>query len=246
MSSDLRCTFGHTQASLMNKRSKHNCFSSAQRRTHSWMFLRPFVSNPNGCLRGSVFIPSVHLVKWASGLLQFHARVGKEENAAIMSPDVDVFHRDIYFHLTGPLFLPPDKRKHLRRHRWDEVTSVIGGQAHVRKGSREFTKACTTLSASSDTVAFPADKTMEADSHRAFCSVQLPRKKKKKRSRIFAKMLKQSRSRVQFDFFFFSPWKEILLLDWKANTFVEKLEQLSLLFHIGGNLRVRAFLTGLY
>lgn len=99
-----------------------------------------------------------------------------------MSPDVDI--STVTYCFTWQAGFPaPDKRIRLRRYRCDEVSGVICGQAVWGKavcmlGSPgEFTKACTALSASSDTVAFPADKTMEADSQRAFCSIQLPWKK---------------------------------------------------------------------
>lgn len=80
-------------------------------------------------------------------------------------------------------FPAPDNRTHLRRYGRDEVAGVIyrlamWGKADCVLGSpREFTKACTTLSASGDIVAFPADEMTEADSQRAFCSIQPPWKK---------------------------------------------------------------------
>lgn len=129
---------------------------------------------------------------------------GKEENAAIMSPDVDI--STVTFIFTWQACFPaPGRRIRVRRYRCDEVTGVICGLAMwgkavcMRASPGEFTRACTTLFASSDTVAFPADKTMKADSQRAFCSIQLLQKK----ARILAKTLKQSRSRVQLDLGFF-------------------------------------------
>lgn len=80
-------------------------------------------------------------------------------------------------------FPAPDSQIHLRRHRRDEVTRMIYGVATWGKavcvlGSLgEFTKGCATMSASSDTLAFPADKPTEADSQRAFCAFQPPWKK---------------------------------------------------------------------
>lgn len=96
-----------------------------------------------------------------------------------MSPDVDV--STVTFIFTWQACFPiPDERMRLRRYRGDEVTGVVCGQAVWGKAAGtlgspgEFTQACTTLSASSETVAFLVDKTMEADSQGAFCSVQLP------------------------------------------------------------------------
>lgn len=109
------------------------------------------------------------------------------------------FNCDIYFSPDRPAFLPPDNQIHLRRYGCDEVTRVIYGLATWVKavcmlGSLgEFTKAYVTLPASGDTVAFPADKLAGAEAQRAFCAIQLPWKKRP----TLAKMLKQSRGRVQ-------------------------------------------------
>lgn len=70
---------------------------------------------------------------------------------------------------------------------WGKAVCMLGGPG-------EFTMACTTLSASSNTVAFHADETMQSDSQRAFCSIRRPQ------NLLFTEMSRQSRAPVHLVF----------------------------------------------
>lgn len=146
-------------------------------------------------------------------------RCGKKGKCSHNKPICSCFHCDMSFHLAGLLSCPWQANTCQAVQMWWSQQAMWGKAVCMLGSPGDFTKACTTLFASSDSAAFRADKTMEADSQRAFCSFQLLWKK----GRILAKMLKQSRSRVQLHFFFFTERKyccsaESERICWKTKT----------------------------
>lgn len=90
------------------------------------------------------------------------------------------FNCDIYFSPDRPAFLPLTAKyisggtDVMKSPAWSMGWPREEKQSVCREAWGEFTKACATLSASSDTLAFPADEPTEADSQRAFCAFQPP------------------------------------------------------------------------
>ncbi len=98
-------------------------------------------------------------------------------HAAIRSTVVCLSSLTFIFHLTALFSCPWQPNTSQTLHMWWSHCGIYRlagwGKAVCMLGSPgEFTAACTSLSASSDTVAFQAEETMQSDSQRAFCPIQ--------------------------------------------------------------------------